>query len=216
MSHGEIRERLDDYVDGCLTPERQAVIEAHLADCEDCRREVDFLRPLLAEARTLPPSLEPPTDLWGSIQQRIGRRRVRDHTLWSVRYQLAAAAMALLLLGSLLTVLLLRPEPVKVIATAPAVAAVPGFPAGWRETEDSYRRAAADLEEALAGAKPRLAPATVAVLERNLRIIDDAIAEARAALAADPANREVLEMLADMYAKKVDVLQQVTKLSAVL
>lgn len=215
MTHDEIGVRLDDYVDGSLSPEERAPVAAHLEVCADCRREVDFLRSLVRDARTLPRSLEPPPHLWASVQRRIGRRRVRDRTLWSVRYQLAAAAVALLLLGSLLAVLL-RPGPVEVIATASSEPPEVALPAGWRTTEASYRRAAADLEQALAGAKPRLAPATVAVLERNLRIIDDAIAEARAALAADPANQEVLEMLAHMYARKVDVLQQVTRLAAAL
>jgi hypothetical protein len=44
-------------------------------------------------------------------------------------------------------------------------------------------------------------------------VIDTAIAEARAALAADPGNQEIAAILAAQYRNKVNLLQRATKLS---
>lgn len=59
----EVRERLYEYLDGELTPERSAAVRSHLERCADCfaltRFEEAFLRFLeaRAEARTVPPAL---------------------------------------------------------------------------------------------------------------------------------------------------------------
>jgi hypothetical protein len=61
-----------------------------------------------------------------------------------------------------------------------------------------------------------LSPATVRVVERSLATIDTAIAEARAALASDPANRSLVEILSANYERKVELLQRATELSSSL
>jgi glycine cleavage system protein P-like pyridoxal-binding family len=53
-----------------------------------------------------------------------------------------------------------------------------------------------------------LNPRTVLVLERNLRIIDDAVREARAALAVDPANPLLNAQLADVRRRKLQLLRR--------
>ena len=52
-----------------------------------------------------------------------------------------------------------------------------------------------------------LDPATVAVLERNMRLIDDAIAQSRAALARDPRSRFLGEQLERTLDQKLDLLR---------
>ena len=51
--------------------------------------------------------------------------------------------------------------------------------------------------------------ATVAILEKNLRLIDDAIAESKAALARNPANAFLLDRLTDAYDSKLRTLRAV-------
>ncbi len=54
------------------------------------------------------------------------------------------------------------------------------------------------------------------LIERNLQIIDNAIRESRAAFSMDPHNRELMETLSANYEKKLQVLRQVSRLSASL
>ena len=54
----------------------------------------------------------------------------------------------------------------------------------------------------------QLDPETVRVVEENLQVIDDAIAEARAALARDPANGYLFRHLDQTLTRKVDLLRR--------
>jgi hypothetical protein len=55
---------------------------------------------------------------------------------------------------------------------------------------------------------------TVRVLERNLALIDRAIADARRALAADPSNSYLNAHLAQTMRRKIDLLRQAADLVA--
>ena len=74
--------------------------------------------------------------------------------------------------------------------------------------DQQYEAAVTDLERMLREHRERLDPRTVVVLERNLRVIDDAIAEAREALAADPANALLNAHLAGARQRKLDLLRR--------
>ena len=58
-----------------------------------------------------------------------------------------------------------------------------------------------------------LSPETVVQLRASLHAIDDAIIEARNALARDPANKLLVEMLSSNYRQKVDLLRRTTELT---
>jgi len=58
--------------------------------------------------------------------------------------------------------------------------------------------------------REKLGPETVKTIESNLRIIDLATAQARQALAADPANPYLKEYLSKTMKKKVELLKQAT------
>ena len=62
-----------------------------------------------------------------------------------------------------------------------------------------YDAAVGDLERVLAEGKDQLDPKTLKVIEDNLRIIDRAIAEARSAIASDPANAYLRSQLEERY-----------------
>src|SRR2546430_17495436 len=62
---------------------------------------------------------------------------------------------------------------------------------GWVGVQADFDRATDELSRILAVERGRLRPETVALLERNLAVIDAAIAEARAAPARDPADADL-------------------------
>jgi len=77
-----------------------------------------------------------------------------------------------------------------------------------------YDAAVADLERALAKGRDRLDKATIAIVEENLSIIDQAISQARVALAADPANSYLSSHLVETRRKKLDLLRRAAALTA--
>ena len=77
-----------------------------------------------------------------------------------------------------------------------------------------YDAAVADLERALAKGRGRLDKTTIAIVEENLTIIDRAIAQAREALAADPANSYLSGHLIEARRKKLDLLRRATALTS--
>ncbi|MGZ8467957.1 MAG: zf-HC2 domain-containing protein [Gemmatirosa sp.] len=88
-------------------------------------------------------------------------------------------------------------------------APVPG--AGLPGVAD-YDRAIATLRTAVGERRADLDSGTVAVLERNLRIIDEAIRQSREALAADPASPLAGRALTKALDRKVELLRTVALL----
>jgi hypothetical protein len=76
-----------------------------------------------------------------------------------------------------------------------------------------YDAAVVDLEKALDKGRSRLDTSTVAIVEQNLQIIDRAIAQARQALEADPANSYLSGHLVETRRKKLDLLRRATALT---
>jgi anti-sigma factor RsiW len=76
-----------------------------------------------------------------------------------------------------------------------------------------YDAAVADLEKALKAGRGRLDPSTVAVVEHNLQIIDQAINQAREALVGDPANTYLSSHLVEARRRKLDLLRRATALT---
>jgi hypothetical protein len=72
---------------------------------------------------------------------------------------------------------------------------------------DSYSREIDHLRTVFARNRSQLDPRTVAIIEANLKVIDDAIAQSKAALAKDPASRFLNNQLNSALGKKLDLLQ---------
>lgn len=212
-------ERLNDHVDGLLPAPEAAAVEAHLAACAACRAEVEGLRALLAGAAALPRTVDPPAELWEALRAETLARPAR--AAWTVRMtrrELAAAAVLLVALSSGITAALMRdrttPAPTGVAAADGGAARPRAEWVEFRRAEAEYVRTADDLEALLAGNRAALAPETVRAVEASLGAIDAAIRDARAALARDPANAELSNVLAATYRDKIDVLERTLRLSA--
>jgi hypothetical protein len=76
----------------------------------------------------------------------------------------------------------------------------------------TYDRDVAALRTIVTQRRSELDSATVAVLERNLAIIDAAIAESRAALSRDPRSPVVGDQLQRALARKVELLRTIATL----
>ena len=95
-----------------------------------------------------------------------------------------------------------------------AEAAALGTPsATLLDAEREYARASAELMAAIDEQKEALSPETRALLDANLKTIDQALAQVRAALRNDPGNAQLSHLLTSTYQKKVDALQRVVRLN---
>jgi anti-sigma factor RsiW len=215
-------ETLSDYVDDALAPAERGGVERHLVSCSACAARLVDLRTLLTATHALPSSMEPPADLWidvrSAIASRAEARGVPRRPVWERWGLLAAAALVLVVGSSAVTAVLMRQSTstARVPSTAAPVAAMAHLPlpAAMRAIEANYASTASELADALALQRPKLAPATVAKVEASLRVIDDAIAEARRALAEDPANRALLDIFSSNYQQKLELLRRAAELPA--
>jgi len=234
-------ERLSAYLDGELANGEKRAFEAHLATCETCTRALEELREVVARSGALEARM-PDRDLWPGIEARLAARPgavtpasrpavIRPRvSWWSERRfafsvpQLAAAAVALMLLTGGAVWLTLARGPARNPAVTPGPVAVGpsqappsasnanviGPPAQF--VDANYDATIAQLQQVLDQHRRELDPHTVRVIEDNLRIIDRATEEARRALSADPANPYLNDHLVQQMRRKVDLLRQVAVL----
>jgi anti-sigma factor RsiW len=80
------------------------------------------------------------------------------------------------------------------------------------QSEIAYGDEIARLQKIIAQRKGQLDPATVAVVEQNLKIIDAAVRQSRAALARDPASGFLTDQLNHVLDKKIELLRTVALL----
>ncbi len=226
MTHEVIKHLLDDYVTGDLTEEARPPVEEHVTSCALCSAEVESLKRILARAAELPKSIDPPADAWSNIRSAISRdesavradNSVSRSGIWQRRYVLAAAAILVAVLSSAGTALYMNghysgARRSAAVANNSSAEATPATLAAFTIEENNYLRTASMLQDLLDQQEASLAPETVAQLKASLRTIDEAILEARNALARDPANKLLVEMLSASYRQKVDLLRRTTELT---
>lgn len=201
-------ETLSALADRELTGASLLRAEKHVAECVACRDTLDRVRALVRAAGALPPDAAPPPEVWAGIRRGIRPRpRRRTWALASIA-SIAAAAVLVLAVGTQLT----RPGRSGKVR-APDTVVIPAIPASLVSVDRSYAAPIAELRLTLEQQRHTLSPATVRIVERSIAVIDTAIAEARAALAADPANEFIADILSAQYKQKLDLLQRATKLS---
>jgi negative regulator of sigma E activity len=76
-----------------------------------------------------------------------------------------------------------------------------------------YDAAVTDLQKALENGRGQLDASTIAVVEHNLQIIDQAINQAREALVGDPANSYLSSHLVEARRRKLDLLRRAAALA---
>jgi hypothetical protein len=222
MTHEVIRLLLDDYVSGDLSEDARGPVSDHIAGCAICRSEVADLESITSRAAGLPKSVEPPADAWQGIRAAIEREKVAvasHHHPASRRrpYAIAAAVLLAAALSSIGTALYLNGrnsnDQSRVAAESSTVGGNTSSLAAFTIEENTYLRNVAVLQDMLDRQEGSLAPETLAQLKASLRTIDEAILEARNALARDPANKTLIEMLSGNYRQKVDLLRRTTEMT---
>ncbi len=203
-----------DRLDGTLSDTQRAQLNAHLAGCAACREVSRDLEQIHNGAASLP-TLTPSRDLWSGIEARIeapvvslGSHRRTPLARWSARQFVAAAAvlMAVTAGGTWFVAVRSAGSPTVPVATSPgprtelvSVAAEKGMAA--------YEGEIGALRNIIETRRADLDSATVAVLEKNLKLIDQAIAESKAALAADPASSFLADQVSRAYDTKLELLR---------
>jgi hypothetical protein len=196
------------------------------------------LRDLMNEVAALPASIEPPADAWAKIRAEIEASGNPDHSetggidsisktpdriaLWQRPVFLAAAALLLVAGSSAVTAIAIgrRGASIPTRLAGAQIASIatdssngPSSLAQFTVVESDYLRAVNDLSATLESEQGSLSPETIAKLRESIKVIDSAILEARNALAADPANRTLIQMLANSYEQKVDLLKRTTEMA---
>ena len=181
-----------------------------------------MLKDLEARARSLPREIAPPDDAWDAIKAEIQKplhrsiQMPRAPGFWQHPAFLAAAALLLVAGSSLVTSSLIRSRAKREASTpyveskSPRPEPGPSTFAEFASVENDYIGSVNQLSALLESEKTTLSPETVSKLKKSLEVIDAAILEARRALAADPANKELVEMLRASYNQKVDLLRRTT------
>jgi len=208
-------DRLSEYVDGELANGERTALEAHLATCAACRATVEDLRQVVARARALD-NRAPKADLWPAVAKRIGAGKVVD--IRSRRFsfsvpQLIAASVALILLSGGGAWMALKPRHTVVVTPRPDPRTDPGF-VPLAVSTGRTDAAIADLQNVFERNKSRLDTSTVRVVQQAFTTIDRAIAEARAALEADPSDAYLNLHLADTMRRKLELLRRINAIAA--
>ena len=151
--------------------------------------------------------------MWATIAQRIsasrGVRRVDFRRWLRSRVAVGVAAAAALVIVAVPTMQRLERQTGRELAVLPKSdrRRLVSTSSHGRAIADEYGRSMAELWSALRHQRHRLTPDTVQILEENLSIIDVALRESQAALAADPSQRDLLRRVATMHETKLRLLR---------
>jgi anti-sigma factor RsiW len=216
-------------LDAPLPPADAAALAAHLDACSTCRDlEAD-----LSLVRGASESLEPPivsTAMWPALAAQLEREGLLTAAAtagptrrpWQTYTWMALAASLLAAVGAALVWRTADPMSPS-IATAPAATA-PGNARAARTVEaieielrlaaEHYEKAITALEGLAAEDRTRIDPAVAQVVERNLVLIDTAIADSRTALQGQPGSLVAQASLFDAYRQKVSLLQDLIAMAS--
>ncbi len=216
-------ERIQELVDGTMGPIRRAELEQHLSQCEACRALLADLERIRDAAAALP-QMRPPDGAWLQIAGRLRHEgRVggtappaADHRSYG---WLAIAATLVVAAGASL-LMLFRSTPTPAPSLAPAAASAPAASgaatneqaveaaqSAVETAQEQFEKAIVGLETVARANSSALDPGTSAVIDKNLGIIDRAIAENRAAVKAEPSSVAARETLFEALRQKVSLLQ---------
>jgi anti-sigma factor RsiW len=230
--HPIYRESIQELIDGTISAIRRAELERHLEDCAECRSFLADMEKLRDLSQTLDP-IQPPDGVWLQIAGRLrqeGRVQAPPAPVPShaPRYAMLAIAASLVLAVGIAIGLLVTqyrspnsPAPAATTVSAPAAPGnsaepvdVASVEAEFRLAEQHYQNAIAKLEQAArldqaasGGSDNALDRDTAAMLQKNLQVIDQAIAESRAALKSEPLSSSARDSLFDALKRKVALLQ---------
>jgi predicted anti-sigma-YlaC factor YlaD len=216
-----VRPLLSAFRDGDLTAADADSVQRHLETCEECRGLANDLERLVQAAHGLEP-VAPSSSVWQAIARRTGQETLRT-TPDRGRQRLAAAWQWAGLSAALLAITTIA---YLASGTAPGTPVDPQIPAAVvvdseqgsasepaaetdpvNEAIGQYERAIVVLQDAAASATDTIGPAARTALAEEGAAFDRAIAESRAAVAADPDDESARLSLFEALRRKVSMLQ---------
>jgi hypothetical protein len=233
MTHDEFQALLADYLeDGALTTDLRAKADTHLLDCAECAALVADLRSIVSQAASLP-DLAPQRDLWAGIDARIETPIVALTSRTSGEHNAVRPAVAerprssgpsyrKLTIAASLLVAVTAGVTYSIASRAPtfssiAATALKGGVAknvNRPSASETFDKEITSLHKIVDERRSELDTGTVTILEKNLKLIDNAIAESKAALARDPASAFLTDRLNRAYDSKLQVLRSVATMPA--
>jgi hypothetical protein len=202
--------------DGTAPPDVLARVRDHVRACDTCAADVGRLTSFMTRIRETKTDGPMTDDLWPGIRDRIEQnklvplpvssdRRTTGRAGRRVAWLVAtAAAVGVILAG----VVRSRGETWSGVATLSRtdstmslVAIVDSAHASEQEAQELLNKV--ELQRAL------IRPEARAALDRDLRVVDVAIAELKEAIARDPNNPALRRLLASSYRQKIDLLKRV-------
>jgi anti-sigma factor RsiW len=205
MNCEQYSEWIGDAVDGTLSPERQAQLDAHCRQCESCRDLLNDLQEIRAAASRLD-RFTPSPDMWNAIAAKVQPRRA---FAWSWA-PLAAAAALVMILGTAAWYGLVSRSPG---AGTPSTANLARNAATELQlAEQHYQNAITALEQLTVKRDSALDPAVAAEIALSLQSIDRAIDDSRAALKTQPDSFVAQTSLLEALRMKVALLQETVTL----
>lgn len=204
--------------DGSLPLDRRTDAESHAANCAACAGDVARLHSLMNRLEQLPDTADAELDaLWPAIRSRIERGKIvsldgatvtRRPRRWARRGAIVTGVAAALALAFTLGRETRTPGH-DVVTPGTSMTPIVSI----ADSSRAYEEEVQSLLEELELRRSTMRPATAASVDRDLRIIDDAIAELTDALKRDPNNPALRQLLAASYRQKRDLLKQVDNAS---
>ena len=209
--------------DGTMDDDRRALLDIHLASCWNCKADVAHLSKAMGALRRVSEPSAPLDDLWPTIHDRIESAKVvslgtqpeavpavpapqrRISWLWLAPAGVAAAVV--------IALFALPGNHAKPDQQAAAVADTGTTLVSVVDSSYAYEREAQALLDKLELQRALLRPDAAVALDRDLKVVDVAIAELKDAVARDPANPALRQLLAASYRQKVDLLKRASNAS---
>jgi Predicted transmembrane transcriptional regulator (anti-sigma factor) len=210
-------EELQSFADGTLAPEKLSGVRAHISQCDACRLDVARIQSLMKRVNATPAPEAQLDNLWPGIRARIEQNKLvplgASQAAQTPRHHIGVwLASAAAIAATIVVVLAYRGRPVQ---TGPAdrisaanVSIIAASDSA-REYEDQAQALLNDLELR----RSMLRPETRQLLDHDLHEVDNAIAELEDAIAHDPKNGVLRQLLASSYRQKVDLLKRVNNAS---
>ncbi|HEY4306101.1 MAG TPA: zf-HC2 domain-containing protein [Gemmatimonadaceae bacterium] len=215
-----IEDERQELVDDTLPAEQRAALEKHLATCAECADDVARLRDVTMQCKASPSESGPIGELWPSIRARIEEDKLvaLGATASSVLPALPAtrtgwlrarhiAVVGTLAAAAMLTVVVLRPSHRIAVDATDAVNDTSALRLA-SDSVKSYEDEAKTLLNRLELQRAMMRPEAAASIDRDLKVIDQAIAELQLAIQNDPRNAALRSLLASSYRQKVELLKR--------
>lgn len=207
-------EEIQDLADGRIDAARAQELREHLEVCDACSAELRGIEELKELAMGLAVGSDPPEGEWERIHARItgvtrpmpsrASGRVPAGGFFPLR---RAAAWALLAVAAGGGAIVFGSGD----GPAPAVEVAELGPA--QSVDAAYAQSVYDLELIFEEGASQLSPETLAVIEENLAVIEEAVERARAEIEADPGSVALARSLDTLYGAKVRVLSAAVALA---